>query len=198
MTLTGQFPSLEVIVSAALWSVANCPLSGHFLKASSCSQNGPRHCLGPVAWFGEHMPWKREYSPVNCKAVDEDKAPVWHSLNSWSLPSPWAEEQLKMWGEKTPAFQTAFVWFFFPLVIQLSACKPELHLLCTDWNLSPSNLHYRITVGLLPQPDWGVQHTQQDSGEMPDREYSQRICEIGVYLDIDIERNIQDKGIVGL
>lgn len=131
---------LEVTGLASLWSAAHCPAPVHVLKVFSCTQNGPRHCLVLVAWSGEHMPWKGEDSPMNCRAVDGDVAAAWHSLNVRVLPSPWAGEQENQWGKK-PAFQTAFwVRCFSPLVTQISACKSELNLLCRGWKLSPPNL----------------------------------------------------------
>lgn len=135
MTLTGQIPSLEVIVLASLWSVAHCPTSVHFLKVFffSCSQNGPRHCLGPVPWFREHVPWKGEDSPVNCKTVDGDVAPAWHSLKAESYLALGLGNK-KTRGRGSGMWKNCISnWFCFSsLVTQISAYKPELNLLCTE------------------------------------------------------------------
>lgn len=99
MTLTGQIPRLEVIVLASLWSVAHGLTSVHFLKVFfSCGQNGARHCLGLVPWFREHVPWKGEDSPVNCKAVDGDVAPAWHSLKAESYLALGLGNKKTSWG----------------------------------------------------------------------------------------------------
>lgn len=133
-------PCLEVTGLASLWSVAHCPAPVHVLKIFSCTQNGPRHCLVRVAWFGEHMPWKWEDSPMNQKAVDQDMAAAWHSLNVWVLPSLWPGKRENQWG-KNLHFKLLFQCNIFLLWwLKISACKSELNLLCRDWKLSPPNL----------------------------------------------------------